>query len=513
MRAFLILPVTLLLASVAAAQSELAERVSAMLDGPRYREAHWGVLFVDRASGEVLFSRDADKLFAPASVTKTFSVAAALDGLGADYRFETPVGRRGDVDRKGLLAGDLILVASGDLTLGGRTKDKAEIAFTNSDHIYAGFSDDATLTEADPLTGLDDLARQVAAAGIKRVTGQVLVDDRLFQHGEGSGSGPSTITPIMVNDNVLDFTIEPTTAGEKAKLTWRPETALWKVQSEIETAAEGTKVQFSIRQNGQTLLLSGKIPAGRTPLVRIYEVPDPTEFARGLFIEALNRAGVATAETPQAAFVRAALPARDEVTKLPRVALLQSPRFAENARLILKVSHNLHASALPYLLAAKHGERSFSAGMKRAADFYQRAGIDVDTISFGGGAGGSRADYVTPQATVQLLKYMATQPAADAYRRAMPIVGVDGTLSKAVPMDSPLRGNILAKTGTLLWDNALRDYPLITSKALAGYLTTKSGREVVFAVFVNNVQGRSGFGAKEVGQDLAKVCEPVWELR
>jgi D-alanyl-D-alanine carboxypeptidase/D-alanyl-D-alanine-endopeptidase (penicillin-binding protein 4) len=503
----------LLLCCCSAAQAEenLASRIEAILDQPRYRETHWGVLFVDLESGKTLYSRNPDKLFAPASVTKTYSVAAALAGLGADYRFETPVVRRGEVDREGVLAGDLVLIASGDLTMGGRTKDQGELEFTNSDHIYATFSEDASLTSADPLSGLNDLARQVAAAGIKRVTGKILIDDRLFQRGEGSGSGPSTISPIVINDNVLDFLIEPTKAGERAKLTWRPQTAMWNVESQVETAEEGTKAQVSVRSNGRKIVLTGRVPAGRAPLVRIYEAPDPAEFARGLFIEALNRAGVATADTPHAAFADVALPPREATLKLPRVALLRSVPFAENARLILKVSHNLHASTLPYLLAAKHGERTFSAGMKREGDFLKSAGVDIDTISFGGGAGGSRADYVTPTATVQLLRHMASRPDFAAYKRALPILGVDGTLAKAVAKDSPLRGQVLAKTGTLLWDNGLRDKPLITSKALAGYLTTKGERQVLFALFANNVQAGEEFGAKEVGQDLAKLCQPVWE--
>src|SRR5947208_2661004 len=132
----------------AAAEENLESKVNAVLDQPRYKEAHWGVLFVDAKSGETLFSRNESKLFAPASVTKCFTVAAAMDGLGVDYRFETPVVKRGDVDREGTLAGDLILIASGDLTLGGRTTEASEIEFTNGDHTYALFAEDSSLTAA-----------------------------------------------------------------------------------------------------------------------------------------------------------------------------------------------------------------------------------------------------------------------------------------------------------------------------------------------------------------------------
>src|SRR5205807_3917966 len=137
------------------------------------------------------------------------------------------------VDDAGTLDGDLILVASGDLTLGGRTTEKGEIAFQDTDHTYANGALDAALTPQDPLAGIDDLARQVKAAGIRKIKGDVLIDDRLFSHAEGSGSGPSQVTPIVVNDNVLDFTFEATEPGQPAKTSWRPHTALIQVEFDV----------------------------------------------------------------------------------------------------------------------------------------------------------------------------------------------------------------------------------------------------------------------------------------
>src|SRR5262245_8020880 len=93
----------------------LARRVEAVLAAPGYRDGHWGILVVDGKTGQTVFERHADQLFAPASVTKLFSTTAALVELGPDYRFRTPLVRRGEVDLKGTLHGDVILVAQGDL--------------------------------------------------------------------------------------------------------------------------------------------------------------------------------------------------------------------------------------------------------------------------------------------------------------------------------------------------------------------------------------------------------------
>src|SRR5262245_21116445 len=116
-------------ALVGAGAEPLPAKVTELMEQPRFKHAHWGLLVVDLKSGEPIYELNPEKLFAPASVTKCFSVASALDAFGADYRFQTPIVRRGEVNDKGELQGDLILIASGDLTMGGRTTESDGIAF------------------------------------------------------------------------------------------------------------------------------------------------------------------------------------------------------------------------------------------------------------------------------------------------------------------------------------------------------------------------------------------------
>lgn len=498
-------------ASVAVARGDdLASGIVGLIEEPRFRHAHWGILVADLESGEVLYETNADKLFVPASTTKLFSVAAALEALGADHRFETRLLRRGEVDVDGTLEGDLILLASGDFTLGGRTLDGDQIAYTNSDHIYANGSAKGELTEPDPLAGLDALARQVLKGGIRQVTGDVIVDDRLFDHDTGSGSGPSTLTPIMVNDNLIDVVVKPTAVGEAAEIEWRPRTAAAAVEGAIKTVAPGDSPRVTIISSpGNRLQVIGQIPSDHAPILRVHEVDHPASFARSLLIEALHRVGVAVSADVAAENRAAQLPPRETVAELPTVASLTSPPFSEAARLILKVSHNLHASTLPLLLAAEQGERSLGAGLRRQRELLFELGVEVDTISFGGGAGGSRADYVTPRATVALLRTMATRDDFDVYHRALPILGVDGTLADVVDDDSPARRRVHAKTGTLYWRNVMNERYLLTSKALAGYMTTASERRLAFSLVVNNVHLESGSQTADIGRALGRLCEII----
>jgi len=503
----------------AKAQDAVSRRVDAVLASPGYQNGHWGILVVDRNTGRTVYERNAVQLFAPASVTKLFSTAAALIELGPGHRFQTPLVRRGEVDVKGTLHGDVILVAQGDLCMGGRTGPDGTLVFQDEDHTYAAGNLHSQIVATDPLAGLDHLAREAQAAGIREVTGDVIVDDRLFAPAPTTGSGPRAISPIMINDNVIDFLTEPAVkAGEPARVIFRPATQFVTMDAQVATTEAGQAPELSVRLVGsRRYAVRGRVPVGHARVVKIGEIEDPASFARTLLIEALRRRGVRVAASSLGQNNGSGLPARLEVLKLPKVAEYTSPPFSEYARVILKVSHNLHASTLPLLLAARHDERSLESGLRRQGEILKSLGVEPGTISFGGGAGGARADLVTPQATVVLLRAMAARPEFAAYDAALPVLGRDGTLAKAVSVDNPARGHAHAKTGTYFVENDLDGTIVLTSKALAGYLETASGRSLVFAAFVNNVPldapkpNRSVSDATAgAGRLLGKLCEALY---
>jgi D-alanyl-D-alanine carboxypeptidase/D-alanyl-D-alanine-endopeptidase (penicillin-binding protein 4) len=490
----------------------LTGKLESVIDGPDYRHASWGILVVNGKTGETIFERNPETLFAPASVTKLFSCAAALIALGPDSTTETEVYQRGPVVN-GTLRGDLVLVAAGDLTFGGRMKD-GKTVFKDKDHTYANSGlAESELTDTDPLGALQTLAKQIKNAGITRIEGEILVDDRLFARTRGSGSGPDAVSPIMVNDNVVDIVIEPgAKEGDPAKVTTRPETGFYQVDSLVSTGSEKAPVTIRLMPVGPNqFAVRGRVPVGGKPQVRIYPVEEPALFARALFIEELRRSGVKAA----AAVLRPAtidLPARDGYDKLTKVASFTSPPFREAIRVTLKVSHNLYASTLPSLIASSKGLTTAEAGLREQRKILKDLGVDVNQVAFGGGAGGAPADHVTPRATVQLLQGMAKRPEWDAYKSALPVLGVDGTLADVVESDSPARGKVFAKTGTLIWSDTSNDRFLLKSKALAGTMTTKCGTPLYFAIFVNNVPLPEGVGSSREGKTLGKLCEILHEM-
>jgi D-alanyl-D-alanine carboxypeptidase/D-alanyl-D-alanine-endopeptidase (penicillin-binding protein 4) len=498
--------IVLLALAVAVQADELSEKVRAITDAPEYKQARWGILVVDARTGQTVLEREPDKLFLPASVTKLFTCATALNELGPDFRFSTPVYRSGEVKNR-VLDGDLILVASGDLTFGGRRGKSSGIEFTDSDHTYANSGlMSSTLTDTNPLYALEELARQVAV-GISEVKGEVLIDDRLFARTRSSGSGPEVVCPILVNDNVIDLLITPgDKEGDPAVVKMRPESQYVQMDADVRTAGEKGSLTITLEATGPAqFAVRGQIPAKSKPIVRIYPIDEPVLFARALFIEALRRKGVkvaANVHRPR----RFDLPPRD-AAGLVRVAEYQSEPLIDVLRVTLKVSHNLYASTLPVLVGVRQGKPTADAGLRQQAKMLKNLGVDPRGVSFAGGAGGAQADSATPRATVALLQGMAKHAAGADYFNALPILGVDGTLADSVAKDSPARGKVRAKTGTLAWFDVQNERLLLRSKALAGELETAKGTKLHFAIFLNDMPLPMGTTTSDQGKVLGKICE------
>jgi D-alanyl-D-alanine carboxypeptidase/D-alanyl-D-alanine-endopeptidase (penicillin-binding protein 4) len=476
-----------------------------IMGSSKYAHSWWGALVLDLDKNQTLLAINPDKMFVPASTTKLFTVAAALDILGSDHRFETPVYARGKIDSSGRLKGDLILVASGDLTMVGRTAEDGKIAYTNGDHTYANYGGHVELTSTDPVAGLRELARQILESGVKEVDGDVIVDDRLFaayQPPVQSELDQYIVSPIMINDNLIDLEVIPGEMGERASLNWRPRVGGYNVTSSVMTSEANESLWYTayFSEDGSTnITIWGEVPANGGPKVRVIHVPDPASFARSLFIEALREEGVRVNASALSLNPSDRLPPAEEYTGLDRVALLRSPPFSENARLILKVSHNMHADSLLSLMASQEGNMTPEEGLVAERAFLARAGVDLDSVSLSDGSGRSPANRVTPRAVVQLLRYMARHSDSESYRDAMV------TMNLTAGSDDG-DGQLRFKGGDMVFGDALNHRTLLSSMGICGYMRTASGRDVALALYVNSALGE----VAAAGEDMKHICEAIY---
>jgi D-alanyl-D-alanine carboxypeptidase/D-alanyl-D-alanine-endopeptidase (penicillin-binding protein 4) len=318
---------------------------------------------------------------------------------------------------------------------------------------------------------------------------------------------------MVVNDNVIDLILTPGKAvGDLASVEVRPKTGYLRGDIEVRTTAKGSKPAMrEPNEDPSAYVLRGSLPIDSKPVVSLVAIERPAEFARVLLIEALRRQGVRV-DAPLFLTPTAPLPdGKPGYDKLPVVAKYTSEPLIDALKVTLKVSHNLYASTLPCLLAAKAGKTTLKAGLLEEGKQLKALGVDMEAVSFGGGAGGSRADNVTPRAVVQLLQGLKKREDWPQFVDALPVLGEDGTLATVVPKASPARGKVHAKTGTYYWDDDVNGQSHLNSKAMAGTMTTKSGRELLFAAFVNDVPLTKGVKPKREGMALGTVAEIVYE--
>ncbi len=203
------------------------------MDRPVFAHANFGVEFYDVATGKIVYSLNANKLFVPASTTKTLTEGTMLAKFGADYHFHTRIYRTGPIDKKGTLKGDLILVASGDPDLSNRIQPDGTLSFVDEDHSYGG-----PAVAGDPLAVIKELAKAVAAKGIHKIEGRVLVDASLFPDGSKEGGTGVVISSIVVNDNVIDLVATPgAKLGDPVSLDVSPKTSYATFVNHLTTSA------------------------------------------------------------------------------------------------------------------------------------------------------------------------------------------------------------------------------------------------------------------------------------
>ncbi len=459
------------------------KRFKAVMSRPEYRHSRFGVEFYSLENGKVLYAWNPQELFIPGSTTKILSVGTALELLGPEFRFHTKVYRTGSV-AGGTLDGDLILVASGDPDLSNRIQSDGSMVFENEDHSYDGFAE-ARAVPGDPLLVIRELASKVKASGIRRINGRVMVDASLFPEGAKELGTRIVISPMVVNDNVIDVMVSPgTREGELSTLAISPQTSYVTITNQVKTVAPGGELRLewtndSAGPDGKhTVTLTGTIPAGAPAKLRVYKVPAPSRFAEVVFAEALESAGVHISGN-------SIVPAKG-----PRKEIAEhvSPPLKEEAKITLKVSQNLHATMMPYIVGAylqKNSSNPLQAGFDSEREMLKKADLDLSGAVQNDGAGG--AALFAPDFMVQFLLHLTKQPFFTGFKKALPILGKDGTLYN-IQTDSPAAGHVFAKTGTMAEGNALTpDGGVIDGKGLAGFIETKDGQHLIFAAYINFV--------------------------
>jgi D-alanyl-D-alanine carboxypeptidase/D-alanyl-D-alanine-endopeptidase (penicillin-binding protein 4) len=430
-----------------------------LLDDPMFRSAHWGVLVVDPLSGDTLYSRNAGKLFMPASNQKLLTGSTALALLGPDFRFETRLmGAPAPVN--GVLKGDLAVIGTGDPTF--------------SDSLARGNAMHPMLALADAL-----VSRGVTAIEGRLIRGADTFPDSSYGFGWGwddfdyGYSAP--VDELFFNEGYARVTIiGGSKAGEPVTVRTAPSRTVPRI-GRVDVRTTGTccaprsRVQWSgdVRGARPLLDLRGEVRPGDTVTVEV-SLRHASSAWLDAFAEALAERGI---------LVRGGVDANAlaDTTGMVTLATRLSPPLRDVLPRFEKPSQNQIGEILLKTLGRVRGGSGTADSGRRVVERQLLAwGADTAGFAVRDGSGLSRHDYITPETIVRVLDAMRTHADFRIFYDALPIGGVDGTIRNRMK-GTPAEGNVHAKTGTV--DKA---------RALSGYVTTADSRMLIFSTFANN---------------------------
>ncbi|MFI5206453.1 MAG: D-alanyl-D-alanine carboxypeptidase/D-alanyl-D-alanine-endopeptidase [Gemmatimonadales bacterium] len=451
----------------------LAAELDSTFDGPEFARAQWGVVVQSATNGQVLYRRNAARLFMPASNQKIVTGTVALARLGADFRWRTVILARGA--RSGdTLSGDLVVVGHGDPAL--------------SQHASAN---------GDILAPLRPWADSLKARGIRVITGRVVGDASWFQGpvlGEGwmwddlQDSYSAPVGALQFNEGFAVIDVTPgANPGDTAHARLWPEGAPLRVFSQVTTASRDSNIRdvhYSRAFYTDSVLLSGRLSAGHPPMQFEAAVTDPTRFFEDALTQALREAGISVLgpRLPPSTTIVPASPLSGPGCSCclcsPRIDTLfawQSPRLDSVLTLLLKPSQNQIAEALLRTLGGVvKNVASVDSGRVVVHETLTGWGIPEDAYVYIDGSGLSRYNYVAPEAIAQALVSITRNPDFNAFYAALPIAGVDGTIDQRL-RGTAAQGNVHAKTGSIA-----------NVRSLSGYVTTLDGERLVFVLLCNH---------------------------
>ena len=449
-----LLGVLLLLPAPSPAPPPLADRIDELLGRWEVDEAFWGIAVYDIDAEEMIFSRNAEQAFLPASNQKLITSATALDVLGSTHRYETMLHYNGTTEGA-VMRGDLILDGSGDPTFGS-TQVRGE----------------------DPL---EVWSQRLADMGVERIEGRLIGDDDAFddrpypegwtvnyitdQKGRYIGNSAGGLS---YRDNVVPVRVQATSPGAAPTVAIQPEGVV-SVNNRATTSSRwrGSTLQINRTFSTNQLVLTGSVARSYSGTLAV-PISDPTLFTLRSFVKHLRDAGIET---------DLELVDVDDLEDRPNpgdpLFVEYSRPLAEIAAVVNKESNNFYAEQL----FRTYGWGGSARGAaRRSKSFLREADINTRKLLIHDGSGLSRKDLVTPQAMVKLLTHMSDHEEREAFLASLPRGGEANTT-----LDYRLNQiTVRAKTGSLEF-----------VRALSGYTERANGNRVAFSLLANNYTGPS----------------------
>lgn len=439
--------------------ADLEHQINEVLADERLSGAISAVSVRDAVNGRVVFDRFGDMRLKIASNMKLLTGAAALEVLGPNYTFKTELLTDGKI-KGDTLRGNLYLKGKGDPTL--CSEDFGELA------------------KALKKLGIHKIAGNLAADDTwyddVRLSEDIVWNDESYYYGAPISA--LTAAPSMDYDaGSVIIDVYPTKPGKRAKVTLTPETDTVKIVNDATTVQKDKIRDITVRRNHGTnsIFVEGAIPDGTKRIREWIAVREPSAYALDLFRSALKREGIHIKEKG------------DTYKSAPENASVlftkESPPLSHIFVPYMKLSNNVIAEMLVKEMGkVVHGEGSWEKGLKVVRSYLQTLGVNANTLFLRDGSGISHVSNVPANELSKLLVEVRKEDWYPVFSHSLPVAGarerlVGGTLRKRMK-ETAAAGNVVAKTGTITG-----------ATSLAGYVMTKGGQELAFAIILNNFLG------------------------
>lgn len=459
-------------AGAASQRAALRVTIDSLADGPEFHNSYWGILIVDPERGDTLYSRNAGKLFLPASNMKIVTSSVALAQLGPDYAYRTTLVAHGPV-RDGTLSGDLAVIGRGDPTI--------------SDHMWV-----------DAMIPLHAVADSLVARGLKHITGRLVAAGNAFPGpvlGYGwswddlESSYSAGVDELLFNEGFSEIRVHGGEhPGDSARVETRPARTYPALRTQIVTVAPppcaGDSAatmpcpmmtnRFARRRSLSAVkdtvrgdvVVAGSVVAGDSVTLEITH-RDPDLAYLAALTEALRDRGITVDSAPTVAI--------DTATTGDTLTVLTSKPLSEILPALLKPSQNQIAEILLRTIGLERGGAGTAdSGRKVVESQLEAWGVPPSTYVIRDGSGLSRYDYLAPEAIVHILDVDRRSPNFQLFYDALPIAGVDGTIKNRM-RGTAAENNVHAKTGSVA-----------NARSLSGYVHTADGRVLIFSILANN---------------------------
>ena len=430
--------------------------IAAILERPELRSATIGLYAINLKTGSAIIKYNSNRACMPASNQKLLTAAAGLQLLGPDFTWKTDISQNGTT---------LHITFDGDPLLTRAQITAAINAIKTS------------ITEPITRIAIDDSRIQGDALG-------------LAWQWDDIGLGFSApVGAATIDKNVVVVTITPpATVLTPPRFEVADSILAIRANATIEEAnpasatAPDVKKRLTITRNPlrPEVEISGTVTAGAKPTTALVAVDNPTDAAFRIVNSILRESGLPVAANVQ----YARRPRQADDTLLTRIT---SKPLAQTLPDFLKPSDNLYGELLLRTIGRIDASPATPAsGIKRIQTWMTERGIPTDGVQPADGSGLSMWNTTTAEATVALLKDMSE---TKAFRDALPVGGIDGTLKARFPAPEH-RGKVIAKTGTLS-----------VASCLSGYATTAKGETIIFSILMNHFDRKAGSAAARRAQD------------